>query len=89
MMKIKEVHIWSNGNVSTFTDDKKHFKGFILNPEVIDILNKCCDENTKFSFGIVGSFENMIDMPLGWWFKKMPSFLKYEEIKEANHEQVF
>ena len=84
MMKIKEVHIWSNGNVSTFTDDKKHFKGFILNPEVIEVLNKLCDENTKFSFGVIGS-EKMIDMNLGWWYEKVPDFLK---VKEADHEAL-
>jgi len=72
--KIIEVHIWSNGNVSFFTDDKSQIegnRGCILNAETIMILNNFCDENTKFSFGKVGSLENMIDMDLKWWFARI------------------
>ena len=72
-IKITEVHIWSNGNVSFFTDDKSQIegnRGCLLDPKTIEIINECCDKNTKFSFGKVGSLENMVDMDLEWWFSE-------------------
>ena len=70
-MRIKEVHIWSNGNVKSFTDDKSYLKecnGFIMNENLIKTLNKYCDKNTEFSFGVIGE-EKMLSMDLRWWFK--------------------
>ena len=74
--KIIEVHIWSNGNVSFFTDDKSQIegnKGCLFDQKTIEIINKYCDENTKFSFGKVGSHENMIGMDMRWWFPETKS----------------
>lgn len=73
-IKIKEVHIWSNGNVSFFTDGKSQIegnKGCLLDQKTIEIINKYCDKNTKISFGKVGSLEDMVDMDLKWWFTKI------------------
>lgn len=71
--KIEEVYIWSNGNVSFFTSDKSQIeenRGCFFDQRIIKIINKYCDKNTKFSFGKVGSSEDMIDMDLKWWFGK-------------------
>ena len=52
--KIKHIMIWQNGNVSVSTFDKSRLQecnGCILDPKVIENINKhCCDE-TKVSFG--------------------------------------
>ena len=71
-IKIIEVHIWSNGNISFFTDDKSQIEGSegcLFDQKTIETINKYCDKNTKFSFGKIGSLENMVDMDLRWWFE--------------------
>ena len=70
--KIKHIMIWQNGNVSITTFDKSRIpecNGCILDPKVVENINKhYCDE-TKVSFGD-GFMGKVTTMDLSWWFKQ-------------------
>lgn len=70
--KIKHIMIWQNGNVSVSTTDKSRLpecNGCILDPKVIENINKNTSEITKVSFGD-GFMGKVVTMDLGWWFKQ-------------------
>ena len=69
---IKHIMIWSNGNVNISTTDKSRLpecNGCILDPKIIENINKYTSENTKISFGD-GLMGKVTTMDLSWWFKQ-------------------
>lgn len=68
-MHIKEVYIYTNGNVMAFNEDGEQVvkcQGFIF--DVANKLAEWCDEKTKFSFGQWKG--TMLPCDFSWWFKK-------------------
>ena len=68
-MHIKEVHIFTNGNVMAFDEHGKQIlkcQGFIF--EAVKNLVKYCDEKTKFNFASWRNWNEPCDF--SWWFKE-------------------
>ena len=69
-MEIKEVIIFTNGNVLCYDNEGKQmpmFQGFIF--DVAEKLKENCDKDTKFMFMRYATGE-ILECKFDWWFKE-------------------
>ena len=71
-MKAKEVIFFTNGQIMVFDKEGEQMakcQGCILDVDIIENINKYCDENTEFYFGNWGE-RTKSPLNLKWWFEK-------------------